>query len=106
MGPLEGRLPDFDKGGKRPKLLGAYRVWLTYGGPQEGGWWVPQYQHVASLVVRKGDRLPQLARQLWDMYEAEDDGRRVSDSNADCAIVVLREDKPGHHESLGIPAYE
>lgn len=106
MGPLDDRLPRFERRARRPKLLGAYRVWLAYGGPQEGGWWVQQYEHLASVIVRKGDRLPKLARTLWDLHAEHDDGRRVSDSDADCAVYILCEDiRPGQHEHLGVGHY-
>ena len=105
LGPREDRLPDFDGAG-RPQLLGAYRAWLEFGGHEEGGWWVTQYEHLASIIVREDDDLPKLARQLWDIYAEHDDGRRVSDSDADTAVFVLCEDKPKQHEQLGVGHYE
>jgi len=99
LGPRDDRLPDFDSN-PAPRFLGAYRAWLEYGGPEEGGWWRTMMQHVASVMVRRGDDLPAVARALWDSYAEEDDGRRVSDVNSEGAIMVYCEDKPGEHEHL------
>ena len=104
--PRDDRLPVFDSSTSRCKFLGAYRVWLAYGGPEEGGWWQTMQEHVASVMVRDGDDLQAVARALWDSFAEEDDGCRVSDSNATCAICVYREEAPGDQAVLSVGRYE
>lgn len=104
--PLPDRLPKLHNDMPRPKYLGAYRVWLQYGGSEEGGWWAPMFQHIASVLVRKDDDLGALARELWEEYKDEDDGRNISDSNADSAIFIQIENKPAECERLSVGHYE
>jgi hypothetical protein len=106
MGPREDRLPKFYEDDERPKYLGAYHTWLQYGGPEEGGWWVTMYKHIASVLVRPDDDLNQLAVQLWREYADEDDGCRISDTNASNAVVVLCEKQPASGEHLTVGHYE
>jgi len=106
MDPPPDRLPELHDDMPRPKYLGAYRVWLQYGGPEEGGWWATMYQHMASVLVRKDDDLGALARELWEEYRQEDDGRRISDSNASCAIFIQHEDTPAACQQLSVGHYE
>jgi hypothetical protein len=106
LGPREDRLPEFYEDRPRPKFVGAYRVWLAYGGPEEGGWWSTLQEHLSSLMVRDDEDLRVLCRKLWDEYEEEDDGRRISDSNASGAVCIYFEKTPGQHERLSVGHYE
>jgi hypothetical protein len=106
LGPREGRLPDSLPERKegdewveyRPKWVGVYSVGLTYGGPEEGGWWRTIAQHLASAMVRDGDDPFAIARELWEAFRDEDDGRDPSDSLASGAVQVLWEAKPNDRE--------
>lgn len=106
LGPQEDRLPELYDDQPRPKYVGAYRVWLAYGGPEEGGWWNVLREWLSSEVVRDDDNLRVLCRKLWNEWEQEDDGRRISDSNASSAVCIYFEETPGQLECLSVGHYE
>lgn len=114
LGPREGRLPlhlpqqlDGDElVTYRPKWAGAYSVALAYGGREEGGWWYEVAEPLGSALVRDGDDPMVVARELWEAFRDQDDGRELHDSLASSAVRVFWEQRPGEHASVERPRYE
>lgn len=102
--PREGRLPS-SVPEARPRWAGAYSVALSYGGPEEGGWYGEIREHKASAMIRPDDDPMAVARELWRAFESDDDGRNISDSLATGAIVVYWEETPKEHDERSVGRY-
>lgn len=113
MGPRPGRLPTRlplrEEGDQlveyRPRYVGAYSVAQAYGGPEEGGWWYEVASPIASVMLRDDDDPLTVARGLWNAFREDDDGREVWESNADNAVVIMWEDRPGCNATTARPSY-
>lgn len=105
MPPRDDRLPSRPIAPDGCRWLGAYSVGLAYGGPEEGGWWGTLSEHLASVLLRDGDDPLTVARELWEAYRADDDGREIHDSLASNAVCIRYESKPGEHEVRSLGRY-
>lgn len=96
------------------KMVGIYDTSRCYGGPEEGGWWYDEYQHIRSEVVPEEQPDDSL------LSPEETEPRPLNDPDSFCPegmedmplhpgesledpgkMVTLREEYPGEHDNTG-----
>ena len=107
----EPETPVMDGEVYRPKFIGAYAVERCYGGPEEGGWWYDQYEHLKSVPYPDGEgpvhrvTLNAVLEELLKEHADYDDGRSLGSMASTGALRIIGEDKPGDRVNSR-PSYE
>jgi hypothetical protein len=91
--------------------VSEYSVTREYGGPEEGGWWFDNAQHVRMVCITENqETASQVARALnfkqnWDDENDRDYHHRDS-VLGDADTVFYSEDSIGEHTLKEWPHYE
>jgi hypothetical protein len=92
-----------DKG----RFINAYELTLSYGGPEEGGWWYPCYVPLASmLAINPLQAIASLEYLLETYGEFYKSSREYTSAAGGADLLISIEEKPAEASPTERPHYE